>query len=111
MKLFVSFTKIILLRFSESCKICFQNCIRNVKAAFPGQHYKGSVIFFYFKTAGCMHGAIRLAGSISSQGRVEVCLNNTWGTVCDNMWGATDARVVCRQLGFSRYSEFQISSF
>ena len=58
-----------------------------------------------------MHGAIRLAGSISSQGRVEVCLNNTWGTVCDKMWGATDAGVVCKQLGFSRYSELQISSF
>ena len=102
---------VIVLHFSKCCKVGFQNCIRNVQAAFHGQHYKVSVIVFYFKTAGCMHGAIRLAGSVSSQGRVELCLNNTWGTVCDNMWGATDAGVVCRQLGFSRYSELQISSF
>ena len=30
---------------------------------------------------------------------MEICLNNEWGTVCDQMWGLTDARVVCRQLG------------
>ena len=32
---------------------------------------------------------------------MEICLNNEWGTVCDEMWDATDAGVVCRQLGHS----------
>ena len=36
---------------------------------------------------------------------MEVCLDDRWGTVCDNGWDSNEASVVCGQLGYARTGE------
>ena len=49
----------------------------------------------------CPQGTIRLQGGSddTNNGRVEICNDDAWGTVCDSNWDNADARVVCRELG------------
>lgn len=48
---------------------------------------------------GCSNGQIRLMDgsepSNGSRGRVEVCYNNIYGTICDDLWDESAARVAC----------------
>lgn len=54
-----------------------------------------------------MDGAVRLAGSNKeNEGRVEICFNNQYGTICDDGWDSNEAAVICNQLGFQREGTF-----
>lgn len=47
----------------------------------------------------CRDGQLRLVnGSNLLEGRVEVCFNRAWGTVCDNGFNQAEAEVVCGQI-------------
>ncbi|XP_019862092.1 PREDICTED: uncharacterized protein LOC109590634, partial [Amphimedon queenslandica] len=51
---------------------------------------------------GCIFGDLQLVnGNRTNIGRLEICINNEWGTVCDDGWTHTNAEVICRQLGYS----------
>ena len=54
------------------------------------------------KKANCSDGELRLSGAaLTNQGRLEVCANRAWGSVCDSqgVFTTDEAKVACRQLG------------
>ena len=59
----------------------------------------------------CVQGDIRLVGGATEfEGRVEVCVDNAWGTVCDDSWGVADGNIVCRQLSYGIGKHIKLSS-
>ena len=54
----------------------------------------------------CIDGDVRLEDGVREyEGRIEICYNGEWGTVCDDGIRDSVAKVVCRQLGFSFHGE------
>ena len=37
---------------------------------------------------------------VQNEGTIEIHHNGTWGTICDDYWGYTEAVVACHMLGF-----------
>ena len=49
----------------------------------------------------CSTGSARLTGAsfdVSNEGILEVCVNNQWGTVCDDSWNEVGANIACQMV-------------
>lgn len=46
----------------------------------------------------CTNGDLRLENGDILGGRLEICLNQVWGTVCRDSFTRNEAAVVCKQL-------------
>ena len=50
----------------------------------------------------CTDGEVSVVGGSSSrEGRLEICVNGAWGTVCDKSFDVNNAVVICNQLGYT----------
>ena len=56
--------------------------------------------FITIWTIGQIEGDLRLVSNNSSSGRLEIFLNNAWGTVCIDGFDMYEADLACSQLGY-----------
>ena len=98
------------LELSHSTRTNTQNTISNDAILIPMAMNRTTVRIF----EPCIGGDIRLRGGFDeNQGRVEICFNRVWGTVCDDGgWtvggGRPNARVVCQQLGLETECKYPL---
>ncbi len=63
--------------------------------------------YFSVSVTGCEDGQVVLLSDSQppsvdhTEGRVEVCINNSYTAVCDDLWDELEALIICRQLGFN----------
>ena len=44
---------------------------------------------------------LRIIGNDPGQGKLEICGGGNWTSICRQYWDCNDAKVACRQLGFT----------
>ena len=58
-------------------------------------------LFFAVSVKCSVSGQVRLVGGNNvREGRVEICSEGAWATVCDDLWSTAEASIVCQQLGY-----------
>lgn len=65
------------------------------------------IAIHHLEPVDCEEGAIRLAGGkIDQEGRVEVCNNGVWGSICSASFDTVDGHVICKDLGYKSKNQY-----
>ncbi|XP_019859820.1 PREDICTED: scavenger receptor cysteine-rich domain superfamily protein-like [Amphimedon queenslandica] len=79
------------------------NCPYNGYSSYPCSLSRDANVFCTVgvSSSSCTTGDVRLlGGSTDNDGRVEVCVNNAWSSVCTSSgWNRQAAQVICNQVG------------
>ena len=90
-------------------KICALIPLMLVSHVLVGHYQLSFAILNMTIMVACPPGDVRLVGgSVLDEGRVELCYNNAWGTICDDGFDENDANVVCRQLGYPDHGKHSL---
>ena len=66
--------------------------------------YRNSIFISLNPETPCFEGTVQLSGGMDrSEGRIEVCSNGVWGTICGSI-DVANAATVCKQLGYQNPS-------
>ena len=61
------------------------------------------------QSSNCSTGDLRLrGGSTQYEGRIEMCYNGLWGSICRSNFLEDEARVVCNQLGYQSNKKLKV---
>ena len=102
--------------FASICAHMYETCVQYFITdadvdVYTTYRYLCHNCFLHFSTAvstpngNCSDGDLRLVGGSDNleqgtrEGRIEICINNAWGTVCRTAFGTPDAQVACYELG------------
>ena len=59
----------------------------------------------------CSNGDMRLINGLTeAEGRVEICTDGRWETLCGKYWTENNTVVVCRYFGFSDIIDGRLST-
>ena len=99
---------------------CLPLCPNNIAIRCFSKHICGCInsaqsnhsTYILLDPGSCEEGAVRLAsGIIDQEGRVELCHDGVWGSICNTGWDKTDALIICQQLGYAKTGNFTMTYY
>ena len=88
--------------YNYNVRYCYNGRTAGVKCYSKKIYRHTCTCILLLDSTNCSHGDIKLTGGKSSnEGDIQICVNGTWGYMCDLYSFDTFMDVVCRRLGYA----------